>query len=191
MANIFDSANAPLTEPSVIVVGDFVQWWQKELAKDYPTASYSLRYTARTTSNGGYEFSVTATESADGYLIQISSDKTAAYYPGTYAWQQEVVRTSDGSRVVLKRGQFEVKDSLSNATDPRSHAEIMLAKIESLLSGKADADVASYSVAGRSLTKLSFTELMAARDLYRAEVRQEQAAAGIAGTTSTIKVRFT
>jgi len=41
MANIFDSANAPLTEPSVIVVGDFVQWWQKELAKDYPTASYS------------------------------------------------------------------------------------------------------------------------------------------------------
>jgi hypothetical protein len=67
----------------------------------------------------------------------------------------------------------------------------MLQKIESVLQNKADADVASYSVAGRSLTKMSFTELMAARDMYKAEVRKQQALSGQGGSSSTIKVRFT
>jgi hypothetical protein len=191
MANIFDTANAPLTEPSVIVVGDLIQWWQKDLAADYPVDSYSLKYTARTVDNGGYEFSVTATESSEGYLIQIPSTVSAEFMAGLYSWQQEIIRTSDSARVVLKSGQFTVVDSMENAHDPRSHSEIMLKKIESILQGKADADVASYSVAGRSLTKMSFTELMMARDMYKAEVRQERAAAGQAGSSSSIKVRFT
>ena len=191
MANIFDSANAPVTEPSVIVAGDFVQWWQKELALDYPVSLYSLKYVARTSDNGGGEIEITATENSDGYLVQVSSSISSKWVYGTYQWQQEVIRTSDSARVVVKRGQFIVKQSLDVSGDPRSHAQIMLSKVESILQGKAESDVASYSVAGRSLTKMSFTELMAVRDMYKAEVRKELAVAGIAGTTSNIKVRFT
>jgi hypothetical protein len=191
MANIFDTANAPLTEPSTIVAGDLVQWWQKDLVIDYPIADYSLKYTARTADSGGYEFSVTATESSEGYLIQITSTASAAFFPGTYSWQQEIIRTSDSARAVLKKGQFVVIESMDKAHDPRSHAEIMLQKIESVLQNKADADVASYSVAGRSLTKMSFAELMAARDMYKAEVRKQLALSGQGGSSSTIKVRFT
>jgi hypothetical protein len=69
----------------------------------------------------------------------------------------------------------------------------MVAKIESILEGKADADVTSYSIAGRSITKMTFEELQAARDYYKAEVtkhkNKELAARGKA-TSSTIKVRF-
>ena len=69
----------------------------------------------------------------------------------------------------------------------------MVEKIESILAGKADSDVSSYSIAGRSLTKMSFTELLEARDYYRAEANKEKAASdaknGRKGV-STIKVRF-
>jgi hypothetical protein len=44
----------------------------------------------------------------------------------------------------------------NNQADPRIHAEIMVSKIETCIAGKADSDVAKYSIAGRSLTKLSF-----------------------------------
>jgi hypothetical protein len=81
----------------------------------------------------------------------------------------------------------------SNQADPRIHAEIMVDKIESLLAGKADSDVASYSIAGRSLTKLSFEELLAARDRYRREVVQhtnKELVKRGKKNGSTIQVRF-
>ena len=66
-------------------------------------------------------------------------------------------------------------------------------KRQSLLSGKADDDVSSYSIAGRSLTKLSFAELTEARDYYRREVvehtNRERIKRGKKGN-ETIKVRF-
>lgn len=191
MANQFDSSNAPIIEPAQIVAGDFVQWWQKELASDYPTDTYSLKYVARTTENGGGEIEITATKTGGYYLVQVASTVTAGWTFGTYQWQKEIIRTSDSARIVIARGQFTVINSMADSSEYRSHAQIMLGKIESLLQGKADADVMSYSVAGRSLTKMSFAELIAARDLYKAEVRKEQAAAGIKGVSSTIKVRFT
>jgi hypothetical protein len=191
MANQFDPTNAPIIEPTQIVAGDFVQWWQKELAQDYPTSLYNLKYYARTTDNGGGEIEITASETGGEYLIQVASTVTAAYTPGTYQWQKEIIRSSDSARVVISKGQFTVTNNMADPGEYRSHSTIMLGKIESLLQGKADSDVASYTVAGRSLTKMSFMELMAARDLYKAEVRKEQAAAGIKGASSTIKVRFT
>jgi hypothetical protein len=61
------------------------------------------------------------------------------------------------------------------------------------LQGKADADVSSYSIAGRSLTKLSFQELLDARDHYRREVvrhnNKELVKRG-KKSGSTIQVRF-
>ena len=69
----------------------------------------------------------------------------------------------------------------------------MVEKIESLLEGRADADVASYSIAGRSLTKLSIDELMTWRDRYKTEylreLRRERALNGD-GSGATVKVAF-
>ena len=69
----------------------------------------------------------------------------------------------------------------------------MLDKIETILEGKADSDVSNYSIAGRSLTKMTFDELMVARDRYRQEVlayrRKLSIESGKASGT-TVKVRF-
>ena len=86
-----------------------------------------------------------------------------------------------------------IPDMDDNQADPRIHAEIMVAKIQTLLEGKADADVSSYSIAGRSLTKLSFQELLDARDFYRREITQHNNKELLKRgkkNGSTIQVRF-
>ena len=194
MANLFDSANAPTEEPEEFVVGDFVQWKRTDFVGDYPTAQYSAQYVARLHQGGSAEFTVSATEVSDGYLFTINSATSAAITAGLYHWQLEITQTSSSNRIVIGSGDFNILVDLDdNQADPRIHAEIMVTKIESLLSGKADDDVASYSIAGRSLTKLSFSELTEARDYYRREVAEhtnkERIKRGKKGN-ETIKVRF-
>lgn len=56
----------------------------------------------------------------------------------------------------------------------------MLEKIEAMLLGKADNDVAKYEIAGRSLEKYSFSELQKLRKQYKGEVKAEQVQADLA-----------
>ena len=194
MANAFDALNAPEGEPRKIVVGDFLQWKRSDLVSDYPTADYSVEYVARITGGGSNEIKVSATGQTTHYLISVSSTVSEDFDPGVYHWQLEVTRNSDSERIVADRGYFEAIPDLDvNQADPRSHAEIMLTKIESLLSGKADSDVTNYSIAGRSLTKMTFEELLNARNFYKAEVTRETNALDIKHGrkgASTIQVRF-
>jgi hypothetical protein len=194
MANLFDAANAPTTEPETIVVGDFTQWKRTDLGGDYDNSLYTATYVARITAGGDNEFSIVGTASGDDYLFTVSSAASSVYVAGFYHWQLEIVRDSDSNRIVVDRGEFSLLVDLENLNaDPRSHAEIMISKIESILSGKADSDVSSYSIAGRSLTKLSFNELIEARDYYRREYQKEIVAERIRRgkpTGSTVKVRF-
>ena len=205
MANLFDAANAREGVPDTIVIGDFVQWKKSNLVTDYPTSDYTVRYVARISGGGDNEIIITGTGQPDHYLFTVLNDNTgngndltvtgsSNFTQGHYFYQLEVERNSDNERVVIDRGHFIVVPDLDiNQADPRSHAEVMLGKIESLLSGKADSDVASYSVAGRSLNKMTFEELVNARDFYRREVKQEMNAIDIKHGrkgSSTIKVRF-
>ena len=194
MANLFDSTNAPEGEPAEIVVGDFIQWKRTDLVSDYPTSLYTATYVARITGGGANEIQLEGTGQTSHYLFTASSSITADFVTGYYHWQLEIVRNSDSERIVIDRGTFTaIADLDVNQADPRSNAEIMVDKIESLLTGKADSDVSSYSIAGRSLTKLTFSELVDARNYYQSQVKQEKskadAKAGRAGS-ATIKVRF-
>jgi hypothetical protein len=196
MANLFDAANSPEGEPLEIVVGDFIQWKRSDIAVDYPPSAHSAEYVARITGGGASEIKLPATEPSgdDYYLFTVDSATSAAFEPGRYHWQLEITQTSSGNRIVVDLGDLEaIPDMDNNQADPRIHAEIMIDKIESILEGKADSDVSSYSIAGRSLTKMSFDELLAARDRYRAEVvKHENREKVKRGKTngSTIKVRF-
>ena len=194
MANLFDVDNAPEGEPLEVVVGDFIQWKRSDLVTDYPPASYSAQYVARITQGGNTEILITATESANYYLFTVDSATSEDFVAGYYHWQLEVIKTSSGNRIVVDNGHFTaIPDLDANGADPRTHSEIMLDKIESLLEGKADSDVSSYSIAGRSLTKLTFAELMEAKNYYQSKVLAEKRSDRIkrgkpSGTT--VKVRF-
>ena len=194
MANLFDAANAPEGEPTEIVAGDFIQWKRSDLVTDYPVATHSAEYVARITAGGSSEIKIAATGNTDYYLFTADSATSAAFDVGLYHWQLEITQTSSGNRIVVDIGDFEIiPDMDSNQADPRIHAEKMLTKIESLLEGKADSDVSSYSIAGRSLTKLSFQELVDARDYYRREVvkhKNDSLTKRGKKSGSTIQVRF-
>lgn len=194
MANLFDAANAPSTEPDKVSPGDFIQWKRTDLGTDYPPASYTATYVARITGGGSTEIQVTGTASGSDFLFSVPSTTSVDFTPGVYHWQLEIKRNSDNNRIIVDRGYFEcVPDLDVNGADPRTHAEIMVAKIESLLSGRADSDVADYTIAGRSLTKLSFKELTEARDYYKREHQKEVAAERIRkgqSTGTTVQVRF-
>lgn len=194
MANLFDSANAPNKEPETIVVGDYLLWKRTDLGSDYSNSLYTATYVARITGGGNTEVQVVGTASGSDYLFTVSSATSEAFVAGFYHWQLEIKRNSDNNRIVVDRGNFTVIVDLDvNGADPRTHSEIMVGKIESILNGKADSDVSSYSVAGRSLTKMSFNELLQARDYYKREMLKEETAESIRrgdATGATIKVRF-
>ena len=194
MANLFDPAQSPTVEPEKVVVGDFIQWRRTDLGSDYPNDQYTMTYVARITAGGASEIQITGTAYEGGYLFTVASATSTDFNAGFYHYQLEAIRNSDSNRIVLETGFFTaVVDLDVNGSDPRTHAEIMLAKIKSLLEGKADADVANYSIAGRSLTKLSFDELIKARDYYQDEYNKEVRTQRIAKgqpTGATVKVRF-
>jgi len=194
MANLFDPANAPPHSPLEIVVGDFIQWKRSDLVADYPLATHSAEYVSRISKGGSIEIRIAAVESGGTYLFAVESTVTANYEAGVYHWQLEVTETATGNRIVVERGEFEVIVDLDqNHADPRTHSEIMLDKIETILEGKADSDVSNYSIAGRSLTKMTFDELLVARDQYRREVilmRQKLRVKSGKPSGTTVKVRF-
>lgn len=194
MTNLFDASSAREGEPREVVVGDFIQWKRSDLVADYPPASYTATYVARITGGGTSEIQLTGTNQTTHYLFTVPSATSENFLPGKYHWQLEIVQNSSGNRVVVDIGDFDaIPDMDVNQADPRIHAEIMIDKIESILEGKADSDVGSYSIAGRSLTKMSFAELQDARDRYKAElVRHENRELVKRGKAngSTIKVRF-
>ena len=194
MANLFDPAQSPTTEPEKIVVGDFIQWRRTDLSEDYPNTLYTANYVARITKGGSSEIQLPSTVYGEDYLFTVDSETSTDFNVGYYHWQLEIVRISDGNRIVIERGSFTaIADLDVNGADPRSHAEIMVDKIQTILEGKADSDVSSYSINGRSLTKFSPSELLEWRDYYKKEFAKEKRAELIAlgkKTNSTILMRF-
>ena len=162
-----------------IIAGDRLIFKRTDLNADYANSAHTLKYSARLEGSGSTEIEITASASGDDYLIEVASATTANYTVGTYRWQMYITRNSDSQRLTLDSGTWEVVANRDAATtDPRSHARIMVEKIESVLEGRADGDVSSYSINGRSLTKLTIAELMEWRDRYKAEylceVRRER-----------------
>jgi len=194
VANLFNADNAPTEEPEEFVIGDFVQWKRTDLSTDYPNTAHTMEYIARIREGGVNEIKIAGTNSGSNYLFTANSAATALYVKGNYHWQLEVTETSSGNRIVITTGEWEIKPDLdANNADPRSHMEIMLDKIQTVLEGRADADVLSYSINGRSLSKMSPEELVQWRNYYKKEVamhkRKELIKRG-KPTGATISVRF-
>ena len=191
MANLF--TDIPEKAPRTIYKGETVVWIRKDLT-DYPVGSYAMSWTARLESNGGTAFSATVTEVDDYYKFTLDNSATGGYTTGDYFWVLKVTQSSDSEELIIDTGKITVKDNYFGSTgDTRSHAKIMVDKLESLIEGKADSDVSSYSIGNRSLAKMTPEELTNWRDYYKAEynreLRKEQIDRG-EGTGNTIKVRF-
>jgi hypothetical protein len=138
--------------------------------QDFPasegwTLSYILKGPASITIAGSI---------VDGiYEVEALPTATVNWTSGVY-WAFIAVELG-GQKTSLEIGKCEILPSLASITtlDGRSHAEKVRDALKSLIEGKASQDVDSYSIAGRSLTKLSPTELLKWLQFYENEVRKE------------------
>ena len=144
------------------------------MGSDYAPASYALTYNARLQGSGSTTFSITASESGDDYLVEVASATSAAYTPGNYNWSAYITRSSDSERVEIDSGVWSVDLNLAASTDdPRTHAAVMVDKLEATLESLAAKLTTSYSIADRSNTLRSMEECKQQLREYRAEVRRE------------------
>jgi len=192
MANRF--TDIPEKEPISFYKGETIVWKRTDIGSDYDPSSHSMVWEASLESNGSTRFSATVTESGTEYTFTLDDSATANYTAGDYFWVLKVIQTSDSEKLVIDSGKLTVKDNFFGTTgDTRSHAKVMLDKIESILEGRADADVSSYSIQGRSLSKISIAELLQWRDYYKAEYQKEVArfrTGNEEGSGRVVKVQF-
>ena len=169
MANILTE---PLSDfPEQIRAGDTVKVKRSDIGTDYPNSTFTAKFQARGLGQHSQTFSVTATADGSDYLFTFTATATASYPVDNYRFIITVESGSD--RVTVDEGTIKILSDLPNANvEQRTHAQIVLDKIETLLQGKADSDVSSYSIAGRSLTKFGIDELLQWRDYYRREVNE-------------------
>ena len=193
MANLFDSANYPTREPASLQIGDLWAWKRTDLVTDYPSSAYSLSYVLRREINGE-RIAISTTGSTTAYTVEVASTTTDDYEPGRYHWVAYITRTSDSARVEVDRGVFDIAPNRStDSVDPRSFAQIALDNIETYLKDPTNIAAASYSIAGRSLSRWNRADLYVERERLKGEVVREQRAEQIRkglSTNATIRVRF-
>lgn len=164
MANPFDTTESPITEPPSILIGVFTAW-RRDLGYDNLTMTVKYRFTP-TAGGTAREIAGTSTD-GEMWTFQVLSATTAAWAAGEYRWDMIVTRISDSEATIVQTGMVIL---FATTDDRRTHAEVMVAKIESLLSGRADSDIETYSIKNRSITKMSVSELSDWREYYLAEI---------------------
>jgi len=157
-------------------------------AGDGWTLTYGFR------KENGSLISFASTASGSEYLLAVSATDTAQWLAGKY------VGTPSVSLGVVKetvwRGTMEVLPDLAQQTsnfDTRSSSKKCLDAIIAVMDGKATRDVMQTTIAGQSIGRMSWDELLSARayfqDLVDGELAAENAANGL-GSGRNILVRF-
>jgi hypothetical protein len=165
MANPFDWDDVPQIEPDNLVKG--VRFaWKIKYDEDVLSTDYVLvyKYTPITVSG---TFEIVGSFVDDFWRFELLGDGVNAAENGEYRYDLVIRRISDNEEHIVSTGYTEL---FSNAGDRRTHAEVMVQKIQSVLEGRADHDVASYTIRTRSITKMTVDELVKWRDYYLDEI---------------------
>lgn len=121
----------------------------------------------------------TAPDNPGAFILSVAAAATAAWAARGYTWVLQASRAAE--RITLASGRTTVLPDPaaagSAAMDLRSTARKALDAIDAYLTDPANLMAASYSIAGRTLSRHSRGELIAERSKWQAEVAREEAAA--------------
>jgi hypothetical protein len=173
--------------PRVIVAGTTVKF-TRQLADFPPGAGWTYTIYFNGANN---VFNKAGVAQADGsFLVTIASADTASLTPGAYRYAERVTNGSEVYDMVGDELVVQIEPNLATAPAGSflTHAEKTLSVIEAALSGRLTADLESYQIAGRQVTKIPIKELRELRGWYAAEVARAQNP-GTLGTP-TFQVQF-
>lgn len=173
-----------VTVPQELIAGDTWEWTDDQ--PNYPRPTWTLTYYFEKKDK---TFSIAGTGTGSTHSFSIAASVTATYPPGEYRF---VARVSDGTTFkTVANGWTSVQmdPAAAGIHDTRSWAQRTLEALEATLEGKATSDQLSISIQGRSISRMTPTELMDWRNRLRAEVRAEEQGNN-AGLGRNIRVRF-
>ncbi len=163
------SRTIPVGVPAEAVAGDTLEFDYSH--SDFPVAD---GWTPTLILRGNHDFTSQAGHvTTDGNLYKFkvpAADFVIA--EGSYRWAMYF--TKDADRVTADRGTISVAANPTIAVNQKSFAERMLEIVEARLEGRLIADIESYSIGGRSVSKMSFAELRAYRVQLYAEIASER-----------------
>ena len=185
--------------PSSFMAGDTVRWRipagvnylnESVTNTDYTCTAY-LRFNA-----SGEAKAIVGTAFNDGWEFVITSASTSTMDAGNWRFQIRADKSDD--KVSLYEGQVEVKAQLvytgtPGAFDGRTQAEIDLDSVQAAIRTIVSDKAKSYSIGGRSFTRLDLSELRERESQLKAEVVRERKANMIAnglGNPHSLFVRF-
>lgn len=177
----------------ILIAGDTLRFVTS--VPDYPaTDGYTLTYRLVRRDAAGTVITITAAPSGSDYDINELPATTATWAAGKYTWAAYASKALE--RHTVDQGEIEIKADPGVVTAPydnRSHAAKVLAAIEAVLEGRAAVDQQEITLAGRSLKLTPVADLIKLRQLYKNEVRAEEAAARVAaglGGGGKVLLRF-
>lgn len=180
--------NIAAIEPISFTKGDSLSWCK--MLSDYPASSWALTYYIRGTAS----LDVVATSDGDTHVVSLTTAQTATLDAGDYWWQAKASKGAD--IVTVASGQFTVFPSLNDTVaghDGRSHVKRTLDALEAMIEKRATLDQQSYSINGRSLSRMTMDEILAWADKYRRFYRDELRQLGVQqglGRGRNVKIRF-
>lgn len=177
--------------PGTIRAGDSLRFSaDTEIA--YPDYTYDAGWSLTCVLVGPQ--SMTLESAGSPFEFDVSAAVTNTLMPGTYTYAYVAVFREQ--RYTLATGQIEVLPNVAELQtyDGRSFNRRMLEALRSVLENKASDDAITISIAGRSITKMTFAELTTEHDRFARRVKAEdELAAKEAGTpvrSRTLHVRL-
>ena len=148
----------------------------------YTGSSYSstdgygltLKLTGPSGSPQKFSYNANTGNTATTFDFRVAPEATANLAAGIYSYALVADDGTDSFTVESGTVTVELRADLSANSDLRSHNQKVLEAIEALIEGRASNDVASYTIAGRSLAKIPLKELIDLRKYYKDLVREEQ-----------------
>ena len=181
-----------MTQPLELYQGDLTSWIESRVHPDATAVRVWLR---AATAGAGVE--AVASDTADGWKVQLTAQTTAAMAAG--AWELQIVSTVNGAPLTTGRGSLTVRRSLAftgtaGAFDDRSQAQRDLDAVEeairALTTGAQEYQIGSLGNGGRKVVRADLAELIKWRDRLAAQVAQEKRAQALAsGTATSRKIR--
>jgi len=123
--------------------------------------------------NGPTLITIAAATITGTYTISVASTITRSWPAGTYDYA--VVANLAGEETTLASGQVEVdtRIDLQQQGDKRSHARRVLDNINAVIEKRATSDQQSYSIDGRSLSRMTLVELLTFKNHYQSLANAE------------------
>jgi hypothetical protein len=178
-------------------------WDFTTAAADYPASdgwALTLYLTPRSHAHHASSISIVSVPADDGiaHRFQRTATNTASIQPGQFSFAVNAIKgaevyTLDGTYWSGEVTVLPNPATLAVGTDTRAHAEKVLAAIEAVIEGRATSDQEEMSIAGRSLKRIPFNDLLVIRNKYSGQLASQRAADNLAagiGAGRRVQVRL-